>query len=246
MISVAVIVKNEEKNLPRMLKSIAWVDEIVVLDTGSQDSTMEIARQASCKVYQSQWLGFGKCKQLAVDYCTNDWILSLDADEVVTAELKKKIQDIISKESSFAGYRIKRKSFYLNKLINHCGWNHDYTLRLFKKDQGRFNTKLVHESVQIDGEIGYIQEHLLHYTYPTINSHLTKMMLYSDLAATSLKAKNKRVGLLSAYHKGVWKFWKMYLFQLGFLDGKVGFILSLNSAMGVFWKYAKVWEVNQK
>ncbi len=244
MLSVAVIVKNEEKNLPKMLDSIAWADEIVVLDTGSQDKTIEIAKAAGCLVYESEWLGFGKCKQIAVDYCSNNWILSLDADEVVTPQLKSKIESIIGNETKYSGYRIKRKSFYLNKMINHCGWNHDYTLRLFKKDKGHFNSKLVHESVQIEGNIGYIHEHLLHYTYPTINSHLTKMILYSDLASRS-HSKKKTTSLAGAYFKANWKFWKMYLFQLGFLDGKIGFILCFNSAMGVFWKYAKLWE-NQK
>ncbi len=246
MLSVAVIVKNEEGNLPRMLESISWADEIIILDTGSDDNTKQIAKEAGCKVYESEWLGFGKCKQLAVNYCSHEWILSLDADEVVTPQLKTKIQQIIQSDFEYAGYRIKRKSFYLNKMINHCGWNHDYTLRLFRKNKGQFNTKLVHESVQIDGPIGYINDCLLHYTYPNIDSHISKMILYSGLGSVHLFNKGKKTSLFGAYLKANWKFWKMYLFQLGFLDGKVGFILSYNSAMGVFWKYAKLWELNRK
>ena len=246
MISVAVIVKNEEKNLPQMLESIAWADEIVILDTGSQDNTLVIAEKSGCKVYQSEWLGFGLCKQRAVDYCTHDWILSLDADEVVTDKLHSKVIEIIHGESKFSGYRIKRKSFYLNKMVNHCGWNNDYTLRLFRKDKGKFNNKMVHESVQIDGEIGYIEEHLLHYTYPTINSHLEKMVLYSDLASKSLFNQGKKSTLLGSFCKANWKFITMYIIKLGFLDGRIGFILSYNSAMGVFWKYSKLWEHNRK
>lgn len=246
MLSVAVIVKNEEKNLSRMLDSIDWADEVVILDTGSQDNTIQIARQAGCKVYESEWLGFGRCKQLAVNYCSHEWILSLDADELVTPGLKQRINEIITSKTHYSGFRIKRKSFYLNKMINHCGWNHDYTLRLFHKDKGQFNTKMVHESVQIDGEIGYIKEHLLHYTYPTINSHLSKMILYSDLASSSMHKKKKKSSLIGAYLKAKWKFCKMFVFQLGFLDGKVGFILCYNSAMGVFWKYAKLWELNRR
>jgi len=243
MLSVAVIVKNEEQNLPRMLASITWADEIVVLDTGSKDKTIQIAEQAGCKVFESAWLGFGKCKQIAVDYCSHDWILSLDADEVVSPELEKRIKELIHSQAKYAGYRVKRKSFYLNKRIDHCGWNHDYTLRLFRKDRGHFNTKMVHESVQIQGEIGYIEEHLLHYTYPTINSHLTKMILYSDLGSSSLSERGKRTTLIEAFCQANWKFFKMFFLQLGFLDGKVGFILCYNSAMGVFWKYAKLWEL---
>lgn len=246
MLSVAVIVKNEEKNLPQMLASIAWADEIVVLDTGSQDNTIAIAKKAGCKVYQSEWLGFGICKQLAVDYCTNEWILSLDADEVVTKKLQVKINEIIKAEPKYAGYRIKRKSFYLNKMINHCGWNKDYTLRLFRKDKGKFNQKLVHESVQINGAIGYLEESLLHYTYPTINSHLERMILYSDLASSSLWEKKKKASLFGSFCRANWKFFTMYILKLGFLDGQIGFILCYNSAMGVFWKYSKLWELNRK
>jgi glycosyltransferase involved in cell wall biosynthesis len=246
MISVAVIVKNEEENLPKMLQSIAWADEIIIVDTGSQDNTIAIAQQAGCRVFQSEWLGFGKCKQLAVEHCSHKWILSLDADEVVTAKLQEKIRKITESEKSAAGYRIKRKSFYLNQMINHCGWNNDYTLRLFQKDKGKFNEKMVHESVQIDGEIGYIHEHLLHYTYPTINSHLEKMFLYSSLASTSQFKKGKKSTLIGSVCKANWKFCKMYIFQLGFLDGRKGFLLCYNSAMGVFWKYAKLWELKQK
>ncbi len=246
MISVAVIVKNEAENLPQMLKSISWVDEIIILDTGSQDNTIAIAKNAGCKVYESPWLGFGKCKQLAVEYCSHDWVLSLDADEVVTPQLQEKLIEISKSDSYCAGYRIKRKSFYLNKMIKYCGWNKDYTLRFFRKDKGKFNDKMVHESVQIDGEIGYIKEHLLHYTYPTINSHLEKMVLYSDLASKSLFSKGKKSSLTGAYCKANWKFITMYILKFGFLDGKTGFLLSYNSAMGVFWKYSKLWEFNKK
>src|SRR5690554_1347385 len=123
MLSVSVIVKNEEKNLAQMLDSVTWADEIVIVDTGSEDRTIEIAKSYGCRVYESEWLGFGKCKQLAVDYCQNQWVLSLDADEVVTPELRQKINEILQQEKKLAGYRIKRKSFYLNKMINHCGWN---------------------------------------------------------------------------------------------------------------------------
>jgi glycosyltransferase involved in cell wall biosynthesis len=246
MLSVSVIVKNEEQNLPKMLESVQWADEIVVLDTGSEDNTIAIAKDFGCKVYTSEWLGFGKCKQIAVDYCSHDWILSLDADEVITESLKKKIQSIIKSDSSLAGYRILRKSFYLGKMINYCGWNKDYTMRLFQKDKGRFNTKDVHESVQINGEIGHINEYMLHYTYPTVKSHIDKMNLYTTLSSEMLHKKGKKCSILNAALKSKWKFFSMYVLKLGFLDGKQGFILSLNSGMGIFWKYIKLWNLNNK
>lgn len=246
MLSVSVIVKNEEKNLPLMLDSVTWADEIVVLDTGSQDRTIEIAKSYGCKVYESEWLGFGKCKQLAVDYCTNQWILSLDADEVVTTELRQRIGEILEQPTKLAGYRIKRKSFYLNKMINHCGWNHDYTLRLFDKTQGGFNDKMVHESVQVPEPIGFIKEPLIHYTYPTTNSHIEKMMLYSTISSQEMFKKGKKGTLSGSFLRAIWKFLDMYFIKLGFLDGKAGFVLCFNSGMGVFWKYAKLWELNNK
>ncbi|MDP8232443.1 MAG: glycosyltransferase family 2 protein, partial [Candidatus Zophobacter franzmannii] len=126
-LSVAIIVKNEEYNLPRMLESIKWADEIVILDTGSTDRTMQIAQEFGAKLYQSEWFGFGKCKQIAVDKCENEWILSLDADEVLTPELVEELKRLIASNKSLNGYRIHRTSFYLGRKIKHCGWNRDYT-----------------------------------------------------------------------------------------------------------------------
>jgi glycosyltransferase involved in cell wall biosynthesis len=245
-LSVAVIVKNEEQNLSRMLDSIKWADEIVVVDTGSTDNTTIIAEKYACKVLHSQWLGFGKCKQFAVDNCTNEWILSLDADEVVTPELADKIKQIITHVNSLNGYRIHRISFYLGRMIRHCGWNNDYTLRLFRKSQGQFNQKSVHESVVINGTIGTIKELLLHYTYPTIESHLEKMNLYSNLSSLEMHQKGKRTTLMGAYFRSIWKVFQMYVLKAGFLDGKEGYILCRNSGMGIWWKYSKLWELNKK
>jgi glycosyltransferase involved in cell wall biosynthesis len=182
-ISVAIITKNEENNIERCLNSIKWADEIVVVDSGSVDKTVHICQAAKAKVILSDWLGFGKTKQFAVENCSNQWILVLDADEIITDELKNKIRKILE-NPHFSGYRIKRKSFYLKKMIQHCGWDKDYTLRLFDKEKGRFNDKIVHESVVIpDGKIGKIEEPILHYTYPTLASHFSKMISYASLGA---------------------------------------------------------------
>ena len=162
-LSVTIITLNEEKNIERCLRSVQWADEIIVTDSGSTDRTVEICRKYTDKVLQIEWLGFGKTKKFAVDAATNDWIFSIDADEQVTDELKNKIQQIMKKPSAQA-YRIKRKSLYLGKIINHCGWGRDYPLRLFDRKAGNFNDKLVHETVEITGKILKINEPLLHYT----------------------------------------------------------------------------------
>jgi len=241
-LSIAIITQNEEQNIRRCLESLRWADEIVVADSGSVDKTIAICQEFNCRIINTPWLGFGATKQLAVDNCSNDWVLVIDADEVITGRLEKKIKQILL-NPDHDGYRIKRISFYLGKMINHCGWNEDYTLRLFDRNKGRFNAKIVHESVQIlSGDIGLINEALLHYTYPNINSHIKKTINYAELGAEQKATQESRSSIVNACLRGIFKFLKMYLLQLGFLDGKEGFILSLNSAFGVYLKYIYVWE----
>lgn len=245
-ISVVIIAKNETANIERCLKSVQWADEIVVVDSGSTDGTLEICRKYGCRVIHSEWLGFGKFKQLAVNSAGNDWIFSIDADEEVTPDLMTRIKEKVENPGGCNGFRVKRKSFYLGKLINYSGWQRDYQLRLFNRRFGNFNDKTVHESVQLSGKIGKIEEYMLHYTYPTISSHLQKMDRYTTLGAEGVSAKGKRSSIFGAIIRALNKFIKMYLLQRGILDGKAGFLLSLNSAFGVYLKYVKLWELNRK
>lgn len=240
-LSVTIVAKNEEKNIERCLRSLQWADEIVVVDSGSTDRTKEICREFGCRVIESKWLGYGKTKRFAVEQASYDWILSIDADEEVTPELKEKIEKILI-EPEADGYRIKRKSFYLEKLIKHSGWDRDYPLRLFNKKKGNFNEKSVHESVKIEGSTSKIDEPILHYTYPSLFSHVQKMNEYTQLAAEMAASENRTSSLIAAITRGAIKFIKMYVLQKGFLDGKVGFLLALHSAYGVFLKYCKIWE----
>jgi glycosyltransferase involved in cell wall biosynthesis len=244
-LSVAIITKNEEKNIGRCLESVKWADEIVVVDSGSTDSTMEICKKYHCKIFQSPWLGFSRTKQIAVDYCTNEWVLVIDADEEITPNLKVKILDTI-KSPGFSGYRIKRRSFYLGQLIQHCGWNKDYPLRLFEKAKGKFDNKIVHESIEMSyGKTGTIEEVMLHYTYPDLHSHLSKIDAYTSLGAAELFEQGESSSISKAVMRGIFKFIKMYFLQLGLFDGKTGFVLCINSAYGVCLKYLKLWEMRQ-
>jgi len=243
-ISVVIITKDEEKNIERCLKSVLWTDEIVVVDNGSTDSTPEICRKYHCRIIESEWLGFGPLKQLAVNSAVHDWIFSIDSDEEVSEALKNKILNIL-KNPQLNGYRIKRESFYLGKKIRYCGWDRDYQLRLFNRKFGNFNDRVVHESVSITGEVGRIEEPISHYTYPTIHSHIDKMDRYTELGLDSLIEKGKSSSIFSAVLRGIVKFIKMYFFQRGFLDGKIGFVLCYNSAFGVYLKYLKIWEKNR-
>ena len=243
-LSVTIITKNEETNIRRCLQSVKWADEIVVVDSGSTDDTLEICRSYPCNIIETEWLGFGRTKQLAVEHASNDWILSIDADEEVTEPLKDQLTKIL-KAPKVNAYKIRRKSFYLGKMIRFCGWNKDYPLRLFNKKLGYFDDRIVHEGVVIKDKKGMIQEALLHYTYPTIESHIKKMSHYSSLGAQILYEKGKRATLPGAILKGAFKFLKMYFFQLGFLDGKNGLVLSINSAYGVYLKYLKIWQMTK-
>jgi len=240
-ISVTIITKNEERNIERCLRSVSWADEIIVVDSGSTDRTVEICNQFRCRVLQTEWRGYGLTKHFAVEQASHDWIFSIDADEEATVQLHGEIERILENPDA-AGYRIKRNSFYLRKMIRHAGWNKDYPLRLFNRKYGNFNDKVLHESVQLSGNVKKIEAPILHYTYPTIHSHVARMNKYSELGAEAALSKGKSATLAGAVARGMIKFLKMYFLQAGFLDGKIGFLLAFNSSYGVFLKYCKLWE----
>jgi (heptosyl)LPS beta-1,4-glucosyltransferase len=240
-LSVCIITKNEEDNIGRCLDSVKWADEILVMDTGSVDKTVQICQEYSCKIVDIPWSGFGPSKKALTDLTRNSWVLSIDADEVISEELNARINEILYKPDR-VGYKIKRRSYYLGKLINHCGWNRDYPLRLFNKNYGTFDEKEVHESVQLNGKTVRLEEPILHFTYPTLQSHVRKMAYYAKLSANQKLKEGKKSSIGKAVVLGILKFLKMYFLQLGLLDGKIGFLLCFNSAYGVYLKYMILWE----
>ncbi len=243
MLSISIITRNEEANIKRCLESVKWADEIIVVDSGSTDGTLEICKNYHCKIIETGWLGFGRTKQIGVNAATNNWILSIDADEEVSDKLKDKILELVQ-STQFHAFNIKRVSYYLKKRIQYSGWQTDYPLRLFNKKYGNFNDASVHESVVIDGEnISIIQSLLYHYPFPTINSHIDKINHYSQLGAQKLFDKGKRTTLIYAVLSGIVKFIKMYLIKKGFLDGKEGFILAILSGFSSTLKYFKLWSL---
>jgi glycosyltransferase involved in cell wall biosynthesis len=244
LLSVVIITKNEEANIARCLKSVQWASEIVVIDNGSTDHTMDICRKYNCRIKETDWLGFGPLKRLAVDSATHDWIFSIDSDEEASEPLKDKILNILE-NPRLNGFRIKRESFYLGKKIQHCGWERDYPLRLFNRKFGNFNDKPIHESVSISGAVGKVEAPIYHFTYPTVQSHIDKMNRYTELGSGLLTKKGKTASIGSSVMRGLAKFIKMYILQRGFLDGKIGFVLCYNSAFGVYLKYLKLWEKNR-
>ncbi len=243
-ISAILITLNEESNLERCLKSINWVDEIVVVDSGSTDKTLDIARRYTEKIYAIPWEGFGPAKNLALQKATSGWILSIDADEEISPELKNEILNKISSPTNSEGFYLPRKSCFLGKWLKYGGWYPDYVLRVFKKDKGRFEEKLVHESVKVEGKIEYLKNHILHYTDPDIEHYIKKMNYYTTLSARELHTKNQKASFFQILLRPCGVFFKIYFLKKGFLEGEYGLLLSIFSAFHVFTKYAKLWHLN--
>lgn len=239
-LSAAIVARNEAENIRRCVSSLEWADEIVVVDTGSVDGTLEICAGAGCRVLRSEWLGFSATKQLAVDSCSSDWVLVVDADEEVSPEMAAEVRAELE-SPAHAGYRVCRASWYLGRRIRHCGWGRDRPLRLFDRRCGRFDGRPVHESVRIEsGSVGTLRGPLRHYPCPDVQTHVRKMVRYAGLGAGEGGSS-----LLSAAAHGGWKLLSMYVLKLGFLDGREGLILCLNSAFGVYLKHLMRWEARR-
>jgi len=244
-ISAVVITKNEESNIGRCLSSLSWVDEIVVVDSGSTDKTLEICKNYNCKIIETKWLGYGKTKHLAVESATNSWVLSIDSDEEVSEKSVEVIKSTLE-NPKYNAYKVQIKSFYLGRMINHSGWGNEFKLRLFNKEFGNYNDSEIHESVIIPGEKPRLNVEFFHYTYPTIEKVMEKIDRYSTLQSEELFSKGKKYPLFIIPIFAINKLISMYVLKLGFLDGKEGFILANMSAFGVFLKYLKLWKLNKK
>ncbi|MCB5246197.1 MAG: glycosyltransferase family 2 protein [Candidatus Cloacimonetes bacterium] len=245
-VSAVMIVKNESANLKRCLPVLSWTDEIVVLDTGSEDDTIDLAQSFGCKTAKLDvWEGFGKAKQKAVSLAENDWILSLDADELLSEDLQEELKALSRQDFLNCAWRLKRKSFYEGKLIHFCGWQNDCPLRVFNRLKGNFNDLPVHEGVKTEMEKRCCKGILYHYPYTDKETHYQKMRFYGELRAKELKSKGKKSNPFIAALRGILKFLKMYILQLGFLDGRAGFLLCTRSAWGVWYKYHYLWKLSQ-
>ena len=241
-ISAVIATLNEEKNLKRCLESIDFVDEIIIVDSGSSDKTVEIAKKFTKKIFFTDFKGFSQIKQYGIEKAKSDWVLIIDADEEVSDNLKQKLLEIDKKGNNINGFYIKRETFFLGKKIKYCGWGKDYQLRFFKKNKGAFDGKIVHEALNVQGKIGYIDFPLYHYSYPDVKSYFDKMNRYTTLQA---KQKKGNFLLFKMIFSPFFKFFKMYFLRLGFLDGIHGLILSLFSGFSEFVKYAKMIEIKK-
>jgi glycosyltransferase involved in cell wall biosynthesis len=244
-LSVTIVTYNEGQNIRRTLESVKWVDEIVVVDSGSTDDTVPICEGYGVRVIQAGRIGVAKVKNLAIEKATGEWILSLDADEPIESALADEIRAIIVSPTSLDGYRIPRRTYFLGKLIKHGGWYPDYNLRLFRKEKGRFVERAVHESVKVQGSVGVTKHAIDHYAYPDIALFMAKMHSYSSLAVNVMQEKGVTSYQASSFNivgRPVFTFIYKYFFRLGFLDGKHGLIINVLHSYYVFAKYAKAWE----
>ena len=244
-ISVIIITGNEEKNISDCLKSVNWADEIIIVDSESTDSTVKVAKEFTEKVYVRKWEGYAPQKSYALNLATNEWILSLDADERVTTRLSDEIMNLNLNESDIAAFKIHRENYFLGKKITTCGWGNDYQLRLFRKSKTKLNSRLVHEGFIVDGTISTLKNSILHYSYLNLKDGFKKINEYSTLEANE-KYERKKVTYISIVFYPFIAFFQHYFLKSGFKDGKHGLMISLMHAVTKLQMQMKMWELKDK
>jgi glycosyltransferase involved in cell wall biosynthesis len=245
-LSVIIITKNEAASIRRCIASVQWADEIIVVDSGSTDNTVEICRELGAKVtVTADWPGFGAQKNRALELTTQAWVLSLDADEWVTPELRDEIRAAIKNPGAISTYRMPRLSSFCGTYLKHGGWWPDHIIRLFRKEQARFSDDLVHERVVVKGEVATLKNHLLHESFRDLDQVLAKMNAYSTAGARMMYARGRRASLFTALLRGGWAFLRAYILRAGFLDGGAGFIQAVAHAEGTYYRYLKLAQLSK-
>lgn len=246
-LSVIIITKNEADNIHTCLESVGWADEIIVVDSGSSDDTVNICRTLGAQVHTTtDWPGFGIQKNRALSHATCEWVLSLDADERVTPDLRSEIESALKDPHGNDAYRIPRLSSFCGKYMRHSGWYPDLVTRLFQRGAARFSDDLVHESLIVNGSVGELHQPLLHETFHDLEELLAKINHYSTAGARMLNEKHKTATLKRAVGHAVWAFFRSYIIRTGFLDGREGFMLAVSTAESVYYRYAKLMLLNNK
>jgi len=246
LLSVAIITKNEKENIRQCLQSISFAGQIVIVDSGSTDNTLEIAAEFGCEIYSEAWRGFGPQKQSAIDKCSQPWILVLDADERIppdTADIIKKI--VTDSNVKDAGFSFPRKNYFQGRWIKHAGWWPDRIVRLFRKEAGRITTAMVHESVEVQGMIGVLDVPIEHFTESSLSKIIQKIDKYSTLGAQEAFKDGKHSSVFSAFMRAFFTFNQDYFLRLGMLDGRQGLTLAVTDAVNKFFKYAKLSELTK-
>jgi glycosyltransferase involved in cell wall biosynthesis len=245
-ISATLITFNEERNIAEALQSVSWADEIVVVDSGSSDATLDICRRFTDKIFHRNWTGYVDQKNCAVERARNDWIISLDADERLSSELQVEIQDLARKGFGKTGYKISRVVFFMGRWIRHGDWYPDYQLRLFDRRRGRWKGGRVHESVKTIEKPEFLKGEIYHYTYRNLSEYLQRLETYSTLAALDYEERGRRATFIGLLGNPIAAFFKAYLLKRGFLDATPGLAAAVMGAVSVFFKYAKLYELQRK
>lgn len=244
-LSVAMITYNEEARIQQALESVKWADDIVVVDAQSTDRTVELARVYTDRVIIRPWPGFVAQKNFALEQTRHDWVLSLDADERLSAALQDEIQHLCQAEMSAEAYYVPRRAYFLGRWMAHSGWYPDYKIRLFRKTCGRWQGGQVHEAVQVAGTVHYLRHDLLHHPYDDLADNLRTINRYSTFGAQALHAAGKRAHWYDLTLRPAATFLKKYLLRQGFRDGYPGLLIAILTSYGNVAKYAKLWEMQQ-
>jgi glycosyltransferase involved in cell wall biosynthesis len=245
-VSAVIIVYNEEKNLRECLETVQWADEIVLVDSHSQDRTLGIARQFTKKIFQKEYKGHIDKKRFAVSKAAHDWVFSIDADERVTPELQEEIRGVLAQGAGEAvGYDMPRMTRHLGRWILHGEWYPDRVTRLFRRSRMRYEGTEPHDRVILEGRRGHLRSTLLHYNYRDFAHQIQTVQAYSDVAAKALFVEGRRAGFRNLVLRPPFKFVKCYILKRGFLDGWPGFIIAATSAFYVLAKYVKLYEMQR-
>lgn len=242
-VSVAVVALDEEERIRPCLESVAWADEVIVVDAGSRDRTVAIARQFTDRVLVREWAGYATQKNFAVAQCAGEWVLSLDADERVSGALREEIRATLAGDPPLAGFFIPRQNLFRGRWLRHGGLFPDYQLRLFRRGRGAFAERAVHEAVRLEGPAGRLRAPLVHESYRNVADFVARANRYSDLAARELARAGRGGGVGDLVLRPAWRFLSMYVLRAGFLDGGEGFLLAVLYAYYVFLRAAKVREL---
>ena len=238
-ISVIIITKNEEENIKDCLDSLRWVNEIILVDSESNDRTVEIAKDYTDKIYIKKWEGFSVQKGYALDLTTNEWVLNIDADERVSDSLR---EEIVNLDYESDGYFIPRENYFLNRKITTCGWEKDFQLRLFNKSKAKVTEKLIHEGFIVDGKTDYLKKPIIHYTFASIEKSFSKINSYTTLQALEVYKEKKKVKGITIVLHGLSAFLRYYFSLKGYKDGIYGLMISLFNSITTIMTYMKIWE----
>jgi glycosyltransferase involved in cell wall biosynthesis len=244
-LTVLIPTYNEERNLPDCLASVAWADEIFVVDSFSSDRSVAIATAAKARVVQHEYVNSAAQKNWAIPQCTHRWVLIVDADERVTPELADEIRALLEAAPPHAAYEISRRTFFFDTEIKHCGWDSDRVTRLFDRERARYPDLEVHADLIVDGSVGHLAHKLDHYTYRTFDDYFEKFRRYTTWSANDLWKRGKRASALSIFVKPTARFFGMYVLKQGFRDGVAGLVACMLGAFSVFGRYAKLWAMQR-